>query len=471
MMKRSGAAPPVPWPAFAVTVAGAFMVALDLSIVNVAFPSIRHSFPSASTATLSWVLSAYSVVFGALLLGAGRIADRSGRRRSFLRGLAVFTLGSVLCGMAPVPWLLIAGRVVQAGGAALLMPASLALLLAAAPPAARAPAVAMWGGISALAVATGPSLGSVLIEAGGWRWAFFVNIPVAAVAFVATRRVLQESVVGGPAPDALGIGVVSVAVASLALAITQGQSWGWSSWRIVGAFVVAAVFAPVALRRSSRHPAPAIDLRVFESRTVALANAATVAYAVGFFAMLLANVLFLTTVWHYSTLRAGLAITPGPLVVAALSGTTGRLAARMGYRPVLVFGGLLFAAGEVWYATAVRLDPSYLATWLPATLLVGLGVAFSFPVLSAAAVAGLPPDRFGVGGAVNQTARQLGAVLGVALLVALLGRPTSPGDALVHFRHAWVMAAVFAGLSAAISLLHERPALVEAQADTPVVVA
>ena len=323
-LERSG----IPWPVFAVTVAAAFMVALDLSIVNVAFPSIRQSFPEVSTATLSWVLAAYSVVFGALLLGAGRIADRSGRRRIFLLGLLIFTAGSLLCGIAPSAWLLIAGRVVQAIGAALLMPASLALLLSATAPAARAQAVAMWGGVSALAVATGPSLGSVLIDAGGWRWAFFVNLPVALVAGVAARRVVPESIIGGPVPDLVGVALLSAAVAALALAITQGGDWGWSSARVVGSFAAAAVLAPIAIRRSTRHVAPAIDLDVFRSRTVVLANAATFLYSVGFFGMLLANVLFLTSVWDYSTLEAGLAITPGPLLVAALSGPSGRLAAR-----------------------------------------------------------------------------------------------------------------------------------------------
>src|SRR5688500_8789289 len=202
----------IPWPVFAVTVAAAFMVALDLSIVKVAFPSIRRSFPDVSTATLSWVLAAYSVVFGALLLGAGRIADRSGRRRIFLLGLLIFTVGSLLCGVAPSAWLLIAGRVVQAIGAALLMPASLALLLTATPASARPQAVAMWGGISALAVATGPSLGSVLIDAGGWRWAFFVNLPVALVAGVATRRVVPESINGGRGPDILGVALLPAGV-------------------------------------------------------------------------------------------------------------------------------------------------------------------------------------------------------------------------------------------------------------------
>ena len=444
----------IPWPAFFVTVAGAFVVALDLSIVNVAFPSIEASFPDASTSTLSWVLSAYSVVFGALLLGAGRIADRSGRLRWFLRGLGVFTLGSLLAGVATSPWLLIGGRVVQAVGAALLMPASLALLLGATPTRLRPQAVALWGGISALAVATGPSLGSLLIDAGGWRWAFLVNLPVLAVTAVAARRVLTESVVGGPPPDLVGIALLSVAVAALALGITQGQDWGWSSAAVVGSLVAAVVLGVAAVRRARSHPAPAIDLSLFDNRTVALANAATVAYAVGFFAMLLANVLFLTTVWEYSTLKAGLAITPGPLVVAVLSRSTGAWAAKVGYRRPLVVGSLTFAAAQLWCTVFMPLQPDYVGRWLPATLLGGLGVAMVFPVLSAAAVAGLPMERFGVGGAVNQTARQLGGVVGVALLVAILGTPTTLEAALDGFRDVWLLCAVASLTAGAISSLH-----------------
>ena len=447
----------IPWPVFAVTVAAAFVVALDLSIVNVAFPSMRRSFPDVSAAALSWVLAAYSVVFGALLLGSGRIADRSGRRRIFLAGLVVFTLGSLLCGAAPSAWLLIAGRVVQAVGAALLMPSSLALLLTATPAAARPQAVAMWGGISALAVATGPSLGAVLIDAGGWRWAFFVNLPVALAAGLAARRLVPESTIGGPVPDLVGVGLLSATMASLALAITQGGDWGWSSWRIVGLFVLTAMLAPLAVARSARHHAPAIDLGVFRIRTVALANTATVLYAVGFFGMLLGNVLFLTSVWEYSTLQAGLAITPGPLVVAALSGPSGRLAGRVGYGPVLVAGGLTFAAGLLFYISVVGTEPHYLRHWLPGALLVGLGVALSFPVLSAAAVAGLPQERFGIGGAINQTARQIGAVLGVAILIAIVGTPTSVDDALGRFRTAWLVGVVASVASAAVSSLHRRP--------------
>ncbi len=454
------AAPRIPWPVFFVTVAGAFVVALDLSIVNVAFPSIKASFPEVSTTSLSWVLSAYSVVFGALLLGAGRIADRSGRRRWFLRGIAVFTLGSLLCGVATSPWMLIGGRVVQAVGAALLMPASLALLLAATAPSLRAQAVAMWGGISALAVATGPSLGAVLIDAGGWRWAFFINLPVLLVVAVVTRRVVTESVVGGPPPDLLGVALLSLSVATLALGITQGDDWGWTSTAVLASFGASLVLGVSAWRRARVHPAAAIDLTLFENRTVALANAATVAYAVGFFAMLLANVLFLTTVWDYSILKAGLAITPGPLVVAALSRSTGALAGRIGYRPVLVVGSLIFATAQLWCVAFMPLTPDYWGRWLPASLLTGVGVALTFPVLSAAAVAGLPAERFGVGGALNQTARQMGGVLGVALLVSILGTPTSPEAALDAFQNVWLMSAGAALVAALISSRQRRVAAV-----------
>jgi NTE family protein len=199
---------------------------------------------------------------------------------------------------------------------------------------------------------------------------------------------------------------------------------------------------------------------------VVLANAATFLDAIGFFGMLLANVLFLTSVWHYSTLAAGLAITPGPLVVAALSGPSGRLAARVGYGPVLVAGGLTFAAGLLFYVRVVGVEAHYLSHWLPGAVLVGIGVALSFPVLSAAAVADLPQERFGVGGAINQTARQIGAVLGVAILIAVIGTPSSLDVALSRFHNAWLLGAVAVLGSAAVSSFHRRPAT----ADAPVVV-
>ncbi len=347
---------------FVVTALGAFMASLDLSIVNVAFPALERSFPHDSRAALAWVITGYSIVFGSLLVTAGRSADRLGRKRVFFAGLAVFSLGSALCGLAPSVALLVAGRLVQGCGAAAMLPASLGLLLGAFPTERRSQVVAMWGGVGALAVATGPSLGAALISAGGWRWAFYINLPVGALAWLLGRRVLIDSRSDEvrARPDYLGVVLVSTALAALVLAISEGPSWGWSSGRVVGCFVAAAVLGAAFLYRSAHHAAPVLDLALFSARSFSVANAATFLYAMGFFAMLLGNILFLTSVWHYSILRAGLAITPGPLVVAAVSGPAGRLAGRVGFRRVLLVGTACFTAGLVWYATRIGPEPALL---------------------------------------------------------------------------------------------------------------
>ncbi len=438
---------------FFVTALGAFMASLDLSIVNVAFPALERSFSHDSRASLAWVITGYSIVFASLLVTAGRTADRLGRRRVFFIGLGVFTLGSTLCGVAPSVDLLVAGRFIQGSGAAAMLPASLGLLLGAFPSERRSQVVALWGGIGALAVATGPSLGGVLVTGAGWRWVFFVNLPIGAVGYLVGRRVLTEteSVSSGERPDYAGVVLVSTTLAALVLGTTEGPSWGWSSVRVLACFVGAVLLGTAFLRRSARHPEPVLDLALFRARSFTVANAATVLYAMGFFAMLLGNILFLTGVWHYSVLRAGLAVTPGPLVVAVVSGPAGRVAQRIGFRKVLLVGFGVFAGGLSWYATAIGLHPSFVTHWLPATLITGLGIGLTFPVLSAAAVSSLHIERFAVGSAVNQTARQVGGAFGVALLVVILGTPRSPAAALVNFRHLWVFAATMAVLSGLVT--------------------
>ncbi|HXA27585.1 MAG TPA: DHA2 family efflux MFS transporter permease subunit [Candidatus Angelobacter sp.] len=443
---------------FVVTALGSFMAALDLSIVNVAFPSLQSSYAQDSRATLAWVITAYSIVFGALLVIGGRTADRLGRRRTFLAGTGVFLLGSLLCGIAPNVPVLVASRVVQAAGAAFLVPASLALLIGAYPPERRTQMVALWGGIGALAVATGPSLGALIVSAGGWRAAFLVNLPVGLAITVVGRRVLTESPRSdASAPDYVGVGMISIALAAVVAALTEGTDWGWTDPRILGAGALALVLGIAFVRRCRTHPQPAIDLTLFRERSFSAANAATLVYAAGFFAMLLGNVLFLTGVWHYSILRAGLAITPGPLVVAVVAGPAGRLAARIGFRPVLVAGGLFFAIGLAWYVLVVGSTPQYLAQWLPGTLVVGLGIGLTFPVLSAAAVSSLPPHRFAVGSAVNQTARQVGGALGIAVLVMLVGTTAGATDSVARFHRLWLFATVTALLSGAVGALIPRP--------------
>ncbi len=440
---------------FLVTAMGAFMASLDLSIVNVAFPALERTFAADSRATLAWVITGYSIVFGSLLVVAGRTADRVGGRRVFFAGLGVFTFGSLLCGIAPTVGLLVAGRLVQGLGAAALLPASLALLLGAYPGERRSQMVALWGGIGALAVATGPSVGALLITGFGWRAAFFVNLPVGLVAWLVGRRVLEGTAQGTsrPAPDYLGVVLLAGALAALVLAISQGPSWGWTSPAVLGSLGAASVLVAAFLVRSSHHAEPVLDLDLFRSRSFSVANLATLLYAMGFFAMLLGNILFLTSVWGYPILVAGLAVTPGPLVVAVVSGPAGKLAGRIGFRPVLLTGFAVFAAGLAWFALRVGLHREYLTVWLPATLIVGLGIGLTFPILSAAAVSSLHHERFAVGSAVNQTARQVGGALGVAVLVVILGSPSSPARALTSFHHLWWFAAAMAVSSGLVCIL------------------
>ena len=437
------------------------MASLDLSIVNVAFPALERSFPHDPRSSLAWILTAYSIVFGSLLVVAGRTADRLGSRRVFFAGLGVFTLGSALCGLAPSVQLLIIGRVIQGGGAAAMLPASLGLLLMSVPSQQRSQVVALWGGVAALAVATGPSLGALLISAAGWRAAFAVNLPVALVAWVLGRQFLPEAapVAALARPDYLGAGLISVALGLLVLGISQGPTWGWMSGATAACFAGAVAVGGVFIHRSARHAEPVLDLALFSTRSFAISNLATLLYAMGFFAMLLGNILFLTSVWRYPILTAGLAVTPGPLVVALVSGPAGRMAARFGFRVVILCGLLVFGAGLAWYATRVGLHPRYLTQWLPATLLAGLGIGLTFPVLGAAAVSSLQRERFSVGSAVNQTARQVGGAIGVAALVVILGVPKNPSDALINFRHLWWYAAAMAGLSALACAWLSRPTL------------
>lgn len=454
---------------FAITALGSFMAALDLSIVNVAFPDIEASYPAASQAALSWVITSYTIVFGALLVTGGRTGDRVGRRRTFLSGLAVFLVGSFLCGIAPDVGTLVAARALQGAGAAFLVPASLALLIGAYPPEQRTHTVALWGGVGALAVATGPSLGAAIVSLGGWRWAFFVNIPVGVAVAALGVRVLSESRSDEPAgrSDIGGVVLITVAVGALVLGISQGTDWGWSDLRTISTFAVAVLAAVWFVQRSRHRPDPVVDLALFRDRSLVLANAATFVYAAGFFAMLLGNILFLTGVWKWSIMAAGLAVTPGPIVVAVVAGPAGRLAARVGFRPLLVTGSVCFAAGLAWYLAFVESTPDYLRDWLPGTLIVGLGIGLTFPVLSAAAVSTLPPQRYAVGSAVNQTARQVGGAIGIAVLVVLLGEPATVAEQLTGFEHLWAFVSIAALASGALGAFIPRPSTARSRVRLP----
>src|SRR4051812_36757504 len=428
---------------------GVFMAFVDATIVNIAFPDIALSFSGESVANLSWVLNAYNIVFAAFLLAGGKLADLLGRRRIFTTGLALFTLASALCAIAPSADALIAYRVVQAVGAALVVPASLALVLEAFPAERRSHAVALFSAIAALAAGIGPSLGGLLVSASDWRLVFLVNVPVGIAAYFLSRRHLVESRAPGRrrVPDLLGSVLFAVGVSALVFGVVKGDEWGWTSPRVVGSWAIAAALAMVFVVRSGRHRTPLFELDLFRGRTFAASNAMSIVAAAGFYGYTLCNVLYLTAVWHYSALEAGLAMTPGPFVAAAVAGPTSRLAERFGHRVVLVPGAALWGAGLFWFITQVGLEPQFVSEWLPGMLLLGAGAGATFPNLSGAAVASAPGEAFGTATGLNSVARQVGAALGVAIVVAIIGMPP-PLEAADAFDNAWTFCALalfFAG--------------------------
>ncbi len=415
---------------------GVFMASLDLFIVNIAFPDIQRDFHGTSLATLSWVLNGYAIAFAALLVPSGRWADRAGRKRGFLGGLAVFSLASAACAAAPSVAVLVAARIVQAAGAAFLLPTSLGLLLPEYPPARRGAAVGIWAAVGGVAAAAGPPIGGLLVQAG-WRWVFIVNVPIGLAALAAAARLLNEVRDRDSArPDLLGAGLFTIGIASLTLAIVKGSAWGWTSPRILGLFAAAAVLVALVAVRCARHPAPLIEPVIVRTRAIAFANLGALLFFCAFGALLLGSVLFLTTVWHHSVLRAGLEIAPGPAMAAMFAFPGGVLGQRLGQRFVGAAGALLFAAGGVWFRTHMGAMPDYATAMLPAQLITGAGVGLVLPSLSAAATAPLPPARFATGTAVLGMSRQLGSALGVAVLVAIIGHP-QPSAALAAFQDGW----------------------------------
>lgn len=413
-----------PWRTFAIASVAVFLVSLDATVLYAAFPALRHAFPSASAADLSWILNAYTVVFAALLVPAGRLADLRGRKRMFVIGVAAFIAASAACGLAPSETVLVAARAVQAIGAALLLPASLAIVLAAFPATKRAVVVALWGAVSGLAAAIGPSLGTLLVQHLGWESAFLINVPIGGAALFAAIRRLEESKnpdAGAPL-DIVGVLLVIIGVGAVAFGLVRSEAAGWLSSSVIVALAggVAALLAYTAWAR--RVPAPAIDLALFQHRTYRYVNLATLAFGIAFSMMFFSVFQFLTGVWGYSLSQAGIAFVPGPLLVIPTSIVGGRIAARAGHRRLIMLGGLVFAAGAMWIATVPTAEPAYLTAWLPGSILTGVGVGLVLPSLSAAAVAKLPPARFGIGSAINQAVRQIGSVLGVALAIVIVGR-------------------------------------------------
>jgi EmrB/QacA subfamily drug resistance transporter len=441
---------------FAIVSTGTMLATVDSFVVNVAFPAIGRSL-GASVPSLSWVLNGYSIVFAALLVPAGRLSDRNGRKRAFLTGVAIFTVASAACAAAPTVQLLVAARLVQAVGAAFLVPASLGLLLAAVPIERRTAAIAGMTAVTAASAALGPVLGG-LLAAVDWRWIFLINIPIGAAALVVGARALPTVARHATElPDLAGAAAVALSIAGLSLALIEGNNWGWTSPRALSAFVASVILAGAFLRRSARHRAPVLELSLLRVRNFAVASVAATLYSAAFSAMLLSVLLWAQTAWQWSALRAGVAFAPGPLVVLLLSRWTAKLAARIGAGVTAALGCSIFAASALVANVGEGSTPRYLDVMLPVVLLMGFGVLLTLPTLVTAATASLPPERLATGSGVISMARQLGFTLGVALFVAVVGTPAHGRHQLIAFRHGWIAIALTATVASAASLALARP--------------
>ena len=426
------------WVALAVVSAGTFGIILDMMAANVAFPFIEREFPATPRSTLAWVSSGYAIASAALLLVAGRLADRYGRRRVFLAGAATFGLVSAVTAAAPNPAVLIGARLVQGAGAAMITSTAIALILPEFPPDRRGLAIGVWGTVSSAGAAAGPTLGAVAIQSVGWRPVFLLNVPLAAVTLVLGRRFLSEH--RDPAAtgriDLVGTVAGTAAIALATFAILQGPRWGWTSRGVELSAAAAAVVTAVFLHRCMRAASPLVDLGLFRHRPFAVANLSQAGTQLAIMAWFLTTPLFLINVWGYSALVGGTAVAVG-MVASFVSIPVGRWSDSHGYRTVLAAGGVLSAAGMGLWAVGVGDEPN-LWTWYGAGLLAfGVGAGMVGIVVTNAALAGLPEPSLAAANAVFQTIRRLVGAIGVAIAVALLGDRST--ESVASFRHVWLL--------------------------------
>ncbi|MET8795037.1 MFS transporter [Nocardia sp. NPDC004568] len=443
--------------ALLVAAGAAFLAFLDLSVVNIAFPSLARDHPATSPTTLTWVISGYAVAFAALLTPGGRIADAVGRRTVFLGAVVGFALTSLLCGVAPTAGLLIVARVTQGATAALMVPAALAALLAVTPRARIGGAIAAWSAAGGFAAVVGPALGGALVELFGWRAIFLINVPIALALAALAFRILAPDTeqTRGALPDPVGTVMVATGLGGLVAGLTEGQRWGWTAPGTLTALAVGAVLTCAALRRSLRHPNPALAVDLWRSRSFALTNAASFAFGAAMFAWLLAGPMFLDAMWEYSVLGSAAALSVGAVASMVSATLTGRVTAAGPRRWTGVFGVLMFLATLAWMSTDMfGPTPAFWSAWIPAGILGGGGVGIVVTVLGATAANALPPHRFAAGTGMNLTARQLGGALGIAVLAAVLA--AHPGDPLTGFHTLFLVCAGFAAVSAGLIAVPSR---------------
>lgn len=438
------------------------MATMDLFIVNVSLHNIGVGFGGEALSNVAWVLSAYAIVFGALLVPAGRFADRYGMKRSFLIGLSLFTVASLCCAVSPNLWSLAAFRCVQAAGGAILVPASLGLIRVALPSDRVLRGVRIWTVSSAISGAIGPVLGG-LLTAASWRWIFVVNLPIGIATVIAAARWVpnikhnQETHI----PDMIGSLLLIVGLGAVSLGLLKGPGWGWGDAKVIVCWAAAVAAIGLFLLRTRLARVPVLDLAMFKSRVFSTANVTVVIVAGVIAIQLLGMSLFLEQSWHWSTVATGLGIAPGPMMVYVGSQFGQRLNQRFPVGSVASAGFAVIGIGTAMIAVTLPHVHSYPAAVLPGWLLSGLGTGLTLPTIMGSGTADLPPAASATGSAVVNMARQLGYSLGTATVVAILGTVSLSGSQSRLLETLWVaVGACGAGALVAFGLTPRQRSLV-----------
>lgn len=449
--------------ALATATGAMLLISFVTTATNLAVPALERQFAGRSLATVSWVVSAFNVAQVTLMLVGGRLADRRGRKPVFLTGLAVFALGALASALSPTLELLIAARIVQAVGAALVLPTSLVSVLPSYPPERHASVVSLWSSMGTVGSTVAPTVAAGLLSAGGWRIVFAVAAPLALLGAAVGWATLPDTGAGddatpGPSArlDGVGAGAGTLFVGGLAFALVQGRVWGYTSPVVVGAALSAALAGALFLTRSLRHPEPLVDLRLLREPTFAVPAASSALLAAAAAATWFIYPLFMSQEWGFSILEVGLGMSPGALVMVGVTLLAGRLADRHGYRRQLVFGSWLPVAGVAWMSVFLRPETSYAVGFLPGTVLIGVGMGLVVGPMNSAALSVIPSASLGAANAAFNTLRFFGTALGVALAAAVLGDTTGADRAAAFQLALRLVTVVMAGAPVVLALAYPR---------------
>jgi NTE family protein len=424
--------------ALVVAATAMLLVSFVGTATNIAVPVLEEDFPAVPLSTISWVVSGFNVTTVTFMLLGGRVADRLGRRLVFLGGMLLFALGALLSGLAPGIELIIAARVVQAIGAAMVLPSSLAAVLPLFPRERHATVVSTWSSMGILGAAAAPTVAAGLLEVSSWRALFLIATPIALLAFLGGQMVLDidaDAVKQAPL-DIVGTVAGTTAVGGLVLVIVQGRVWGWTDSIILTVAAIAVVNAVLFVQSSLFHPEPLVDLGLLRIRSFSVVTFASALLATSTTASWFLYPLFMIEIWDYSILQVGLAMTPGPLALMVLTIFAGRFADRRGYRRMLVLGASLATVGTAWMALWLAPDTTYWFAFLPGTLGIGSGMALMLGPGNSAALRDVPESQLAAANALYNTARLFGGALGVAVVASVIGDAVGIGR-LDAFRTGW----------------------------------